>query len=291
MGRKKIAPPSKGVQAMDAIVQNQNEKQMIAAKAFEVFGIEGKEYDLLSYSQMAINVLKLHEATGVVGGRILLVIKENEPHGVFLKALEKIGIHPRTAQRYINIARRFGKSDNLSYLSDSKLSVLDELSDPELEKLDAGEDVLGLNLDTVDKMTASELRKRIRKAQHDMEVKARECEDEVNKMSSELQDLRMRAVNQSPPTKEEKIRAEAQKQLDPLLPKLYGHFKSAWFHLDEAVNTVAAAQKIEGVTFIQLQEWAMKHYEELAPISEIYEELDEALNHCGPDKPKANSKK
>jgi hypothetical protein len=165
-------------------------------------------------------------------------------------------------------------------LNHSKLAVLDELSDPELEKLDAGGDVLGLNLDAVDKMTASRLRERVRHLEQSLKQKTKEFEKDVEDMSFELKDLRLRNANQQPPTKEQ----IAAVQLEPLKKKLFEHLLQAQFHLDEAVNVAAAAQKVEGATFPQLQEWAKTHYEQLAPIGDLFEELDQALNNCGPDK-------
>jgi hypothetical protein len=68
---------------------------------------------------------------------------------MFLRVLEQIGIQPRKAQRYMHVAERFGKYDNLSHLTLSTLSVLEELTDPELEKLDEGGEVRGLTLDAI----------------------------------------------------------------------------------------------------------------------------------------------
>jgi hypothetical protein len=273
-------PPE--AQSMDLVAQDQRDHQITAVKAFEAFGIDGKNYDLVTYTQIGRNVFQLHGVTGIVGGRILLVIKANEQHGTFLKAVEQMGVSYRTAARYMHTAKRFGKYDNLSHLNDSALAVLEELSDPELKKLDAGEDVLGLNLDAVDKMTAAQLRKRVRETKQMLDQKTKEYKEDVKKMSAELEELRLRSAGQEPPTKEQL----AGVALEPLKKKLFEHLLEAQFHLDEAVNVAAAAQKVGGATFPQLQEWARAHYEQLAPIGELFEELDQALNNCGPDKPK-----
>jgi hypothetical protein len=280
MGRKKnvIAPEA---QAMDLVAQDQKKQQITAVQAFKIYGFKDvSNYDLLVYSQKINLFLQLANRSVIEAGKGLIVIKAQEPHGIWLKTLEQIGIPERTARRYMHVARRFGKTANLAVLPTAKLEALEELDDPTLEKLDAGEDVLGLSLKGIDVMPASEVRKKA----IDLEAKLAAEKDRHNKdikeMSAELEVLRLRATGQEPPTKEQL----AQGILDPLKKKLFEHLLEAQFHLDEAVSVVAAAQKVEGATFPQLQEWAKTHYEQLAPIGDFFEELDQALVNCGPDR-------
>jgi hypothetical protein len=150
-----------------------------------------------------------------------------------------------------------------------------------------------MTLDDIDRMTNQELRKNLRKEKENVkkEKEARKQEREaqenaIAQKEAKINELDRQIRYQEPPTKEQL----AAVQLEPLKKKLFEHLLEAQFHLDEAVNAAAAAQRVEGATFPQLQEWAMAHYEQLAPIGDLFEELDEALNNCGPDKPERRSK-
>lgn len=282
MARKKnvIAPDA---QMLETTAQIKNDNLSLMRKVFDEFGMLGGEYNRLVYVQTGKHIKELHEKSGTVLGAVIQGIKDNEDHGSFLKALEEISIHPRKAQRYMNIARRYGKYDNLSHLNASKLDILDMLTDPELELLEAGEQVKGLTLDAIDNMTAKEAKERLRKAEEESNIlnrKVKSLESMVQKKSQKIDDLQHQ-INLDPPTPER----ERNKLLEDFKKKLFEHILMVQFYLDEAVKVVVQAQKVEGATFPQLQEWAKAHYEQLAPISDLYDELDQALNNCCPDKP------
>jgi DNA repair exonuclease SbcCD ATPase subunit len=144
-----------------------------------------------------------------------------------------------------------------------------------------------MTLDDIDRMTSRELRENLRKEKEkvkkEQEARKQEREAQENAIAqkeAKLNELEQKLRYQEPPTKEQL----AAVQLEPLKKNLFEHLLQAQFHLDEAVSVAAAAQKVEGATFPQLQEWAKAHYEQLAPIGDLFEELDQALNNCGPDK-------
>jgi molecular chaperone GrpE (heat shock protein) len=279
-GRKSKGEIPPEAQSMDLVAKDQRGQQITAVKAFETFGIEGKDYDLVTYTQMGRNVFQLHEATGIIGGRILLVIKANEKHGTFLKALEGMGLHPRTAQRYMNVAKRFGEYDNLSHLNNFKLAVLDELSDSELEKLDAGEDILGLSLDAVDKMTATQLRERVREAKQRLERKTKEYQEDVKKMSAELEELRLRSTGQEPPTKEQLARAAAQRFRDPIIDNIL----EATERMNRAIAAIDEAQKVPDVPYEALEEMLGPWKESFNTFCDAAADLTDAFNNIHVDK-------
>jgi hypothetical protein len=279
-GRKSKDEIPPEARSMDLVAQDQRDQQITAVKAFEAFGVEGKDYDLVTYTQMGRNVFQLHGMTGLMGGRILLVIKANETQGTFLKALEQIGIHPRMAQRYMHTAKRFGKYDNLSHLPNSKLAVLEELSDPELEKLDAGADVLGLNLDAIEKTPATQLRERVRKAEQKLKLKTKEYQEDVKKMSAELGELRLRLSGQEPPTKEQ-IAGDALNKLTPdysiAIAKVSGAIR-------EAYALAVRAEKIEGVNVQQLSEWLNQFGPDMQTFHDLCQTWTDEADNAGPIK-------
>ncbi len=128
-------------------------------------------------------------------GRAFIKLKESLPHGEFEEGLSERGIPARTAQRLMLAARKFSdRSDRLLKLGRSKLYAIAEMLDDEsLDKLEAGEDVLGLTLDEAERMTARDLRERLRKMEADVEVKEKllaEKNQHIDDLATELERLK-----------------------------------------------------------------------------------------------------
>ena len=131
----------------------------------------------------------------VLVGRALMALKDSLPHGEFLAGLKDRGIPVRTAQRMMLVARRFAdRTGRLLKLSRSKLYAIAEmLDDDQVEQLEAGEDVLGLTLDEAERMTARDLRERLRKMEADVEVKEKllaEKNQHIDDLATELERLK-----------------------------------------------------------------------------------------------------
>lgn len=104
----------------------------------------------------------------------LLRIKEHEPHGRFLGALDAIGLGNRSAQRFMSAALRFVSADTgkvkfprLLQSSVSKIYELAMLDDEDLTALETGESVSDIQIDEIDKMTVRELRRKLRDGKAD----------------------------------------------------------------------------------------------------------------------------
>lgn len=123
-------------------------------------------------------------------GTCLLLLKEGSPRGQFLPALERLGISPDSAQRYMAMARRFANtatSRHLEKLGFSKMTELLPLDDGQIEEL-AGLGQTGeLALDDVARMSVKELRAAVRK---ERSVKAR-LEDVNKELSGEVLKLKL----------------------------------------------------------------------------------------------------
>lgn len=113
-------------------------------------------------------------------GKRLLILKEITPHGEFKQRTEMLNISYRTANRFMTAALKFSKSDNLALLkaagNQSKLLELLVLDDEEITELNNGGSVNDINLDDIDRMTASELRQKLREAHNTIASKDQDIE-------------------------------------------------------------------------------------------------------------------
>jgi len=280
MARRKnvIAPEAK---AMDLVAKDQQNKQISAQHALASLGFNLKEYDLFTYIQMGKNIFGLHEWSGVIGGKVLLAIKEKEPHGTFGKALEEIGVEPRQAQRYMNIARRYGKYDNLSHLNNSKLNLLDDFSDPELEKFVKGDEVKGLTLDAIDQLPATEVRKRLRETEKKLQNQKERHQKDIEKMVDELSHLRIKDAGRDPLTKEQ----IAKNNLQGLTIEYTKALAEINTGLRKAYATLVEAERIENINVQQLSDWLGQfHDNEMNTFQKLCEVWTNEIDNAGPMK-------
>lgn len=116
-----------------------------------------------------IGLYRQRTAEALLGlGKALLLLKEMVPQGEFQERLVRQTMEYRTANRLMNVALKFGKSDNLSLLkaagNQAKMLELTVLEDEEIAELEAGGIVHGLDLDDIQRMGFAELRKQLREA-------------------------------------------------------------------------------------------------------------------------------
>ncbi len=101
-------------------------------------------------------------------GKGLLLLKELTGHGEFTQRVEALGFAPRMAQKFMQATVKFAKSEFKALLTapgmnQTKLLELMVLDDDQLEALaDGGID--GLQLDEIDCLSTTELKKRLREA-------------------------------------------------------------------------------------------------------------------------------
>jgi len=285
MPRKKnvIAPEA---QTMDLVVQKKDKNLSVANQVFSMFGILNGDYERFVFVEAAKNMKTVIGKGAVALGAIILAIKEHEQHGSFLKALEEINIHPRKAQRYMNIAKRYGKSEkNVAFtdLSFSQWDILDALTDPELEKLADGEEVKGLTLDAIEELPATEVRKRLREAEKKLESQKNRDKEKIDKLNEEIEQLQF-IIDCRVLTEKEKAEKAIESMLEELRKKLFAAIHQARFYFGDALDIIAAARQLEGVTFPMLEKWAKAEYEEIAGFNELFETLDDELNYISVDK-------
>lgn len=143
-------------------------------------------------------------------GKRLLLLKEVAGHGGFMERLDGLGIGQSLANKLMSATLKFSNSESttilgLPNLNQGKLLELLVLDDCEIETLNNGGEVRGIQLDDVDCMSVSELRRALRQAQANTEAatsKAMEAllqkiqsKDEVLAGKQNLVDLQAREID------------------------------------------------------------------------------------------------
>lgn len=130
-------------------------------------------------------------------GRDLVVLKENCGHGNFLPLLDKMGISPRSAQQSMRVAAKFNTPKLQQLLqglnndkgASSKLLALALESDDDLESLVNGGTIAELQLDDIDRMSATEVRKALRKAKEDTKAELEAKDELISQKNKHADDL------------------------------------------------------------------------------------------------------
>ncbi|MDR1251092.1 MAG: hypothetical protein LBK62_02890 [Treponema sp.] len=286
MARKEnvIAPEA---QAMDLVAQKSNENLAIAKKLLDANTVLGEEYSTLSYIHATRNAFELHEKSGLVGGALLIAIREHEDHGSFLKALEQIGISKSKAYRYMHIAERYSKFPNLGNLNNSKLELLDEFSDSELEKLNDGEEVGGMTLDRWECLPATKVREECREFEAKVKKleEARKHESDIREnviaqKEAKINELDQQLRYQQPPTKEQLARAAVQRFRDPIIDNILEATKC----MSLAAAAIDEAQKVPDVPYEALEELLNPWKESFDTFCDASADLTDAFNNIHVDK-------
>ncbi|MCN8080719.1 DUF3102 domain-containing protein [Escherichia coli] len=150
-------------------------------------------------------------------GKRLIILKENEPHGEFIKILEsELGLAYRTSVRMMQASTKYlspalkPNVPTLAHLGKAKLFELMTEDDEELAELADGGTVAGLTLDDVDRMSVRELRQALREARETNAAQQRVLADKNEKIDSLSTKLEKKSRIQPPEPDEEvkKLRAQ-----------------------------------------------------------------------------------
>jgi len=142
---------------------------------------EGRDFDRAVNLQELKAIAQMNAFCMIEAGKRLIFHKENVTHGEFIEDLHEVGLPKRTACRYMSTARKLAglPSVKAAQLTMSKAYALaEELDDDEISLLETKGKVGTVALDEIDRMTASELRKRLRK-----------MKDKVGKKDAEIEGL------------------------------------------------------------------------------------------------------
>lgn len=122
-----------------------------------------------------------------IGARLLL-LKQQCEHGDFQARCAAMDLEPRLAQRTMQAALKFSNASTSTHLigmSKSKIFELLVLDDDEIKQLSQDGSVRGIELDEIDSLSVSELRKRLRDAKADSAAK----DEVIQKNATKIQKL------------------------------------------------------------------------------------------------------
>lgn len=207
-------------------------------------------------------------------GRLLMLLKEHEPHGRFMEAITEIGVPYSTARRMMTATLKFSdpRLAPLQALPRTKLYELMTEDSEDLAMLAEGGSIAdGIELDDVDRMSATELRAALRK--RDDEIKAdltakNRLLEAKNKKIDELEQKLDRRATLSPDEQAAEIEAQVAQQgiacSGALLPlrALFAGIAQDYDRLPAGI--VAAMQAAVDRQVVELQELAADFGIELA---------------------------
>ena len=285
-GRKKKAQASEDVRAMDLAVQKQHEQEKTVAEIDKAYLPEGETYNL----HVVIERTKFYQeqaATSLIEmGKQIILLKAHEPHGQFLAALEKLDISQRAAYYAMQAAEKFGNLHTCANLGNAKLRALTVLDDDSIKTLEDGGTLEGVGtLDDVERMTVRELRSALRAEKKKRKEEREAQEAAISQKEKKLNELEAELRYREPPTKEQL----AQAALDDMKKDLFKQIGVASFELERLEELIQKAQKVEGVTVGQLDDWLI--FEEpknfLASIFELSDELKDMTENIRPARAKS----
>ncbi len=169
---------------------------------------DGLPYDRERLVNEARFLLKNSAEAMLEAGKRLIVLKEHEPHGEFLRIVEeRLGMARQVAHRMMQASVKFldPKRPNVSALSNlgkTKLYELMVLDDEELEELAEGGTVAGVDKDDIERMTSRELRAALRdlKAESRAEIEAKSAS--LASRDARITELEEKLHRQKKPTPE-----------------------------------------------------------------------------------------
>ncbi len=155
------------------------------------FGYENIEYNKETILIELDSRRNLAAKTVFEMGYLLLLLKENEPHGSFGDILKERGISKFSASRIMKATIKLGdiKSSKIELLNSSKLFEIMLLDDEDIEVLVGGGSINDVVLDDIDRMTVRELKdtiKTIRRRNVDLSEEKQKAILETEKKADEL---------------------------------------------------------------------------------------------------------
>lgn len=137
-------------------------------------------------------------------GGYLLLLREACPHGQFMPTLDRLGLEPRAAQRYMEVTKRFSAnastSTHLEALGMSKLVELLPLGDDQAEELLLIGQTGELALDDVATMSVAQLRAAVREEREERKAQE-EVSAEKDKRIDKLK-MQLKRIKAAPPDQE-----------------------------------------------------------------------------------------
>ena len=195
------------MEVMDANAQS-NHAAMHSLMVMEQWG-DGETYNEATWIERGRHAVRQTLEGMFELGRTLIILKEHTEHGRFLEISEKeFGIKRSEAGRLMSATRRFATPQmqkaqaKLMDLGKTKLLELLVEEDVTLVGLADGEEVNGMTLDDVDRMTVRELRIALRENREQMQAKDKVLGDKnakIDELAEKLEKSKKRGVKEPEP--------------------------------------------------------------------------------------------
>jgi hypothetical protein len=218
-------------------------------------------------------------------GRRFIRIKAHEDYGRFLKTIENVNMTPRSVQYAMAAAIKFSNTKSISHLGTTKMIALSVLDDDDVQKLEAGGDIAGMNIDDIDRMSVRELRESLRKEREKVkkEKEARKNDRDIQEKAiaqkeAKINELDQQLRYQQPPTKEQ-IAIAGLSELDK---GYFSELTTAMAAMRKATEILNHAQCTPGVNVQILNEWINKYNEEMVLLNGVHEELTGMIDDLHP---------
>ncbi|MBF0554140.1 MAG: hypothetical protein HQK96_06210 [Nitrospirae bacterium] len=205
MSKDKKADDVKTV-TMEPLIDPDEAQRALALRGLEVADRRHKtktiEGDMPYSKDLYVNQiraeLKRSANSLLMAGKMLLVVKENEPHGEFERVVEEvIGIPCRSAYRMMNVALKAEKHPKIDVTSFDRISniyTLLEAPEEDLKELEEKGVMAGATLDEWSGMSVKEMRAKIHKLKHDVDKIVKEetkgLKIEVDSLVKQVEKLR-----------------------------------------------------------------------------------------------------
>lgn len=289
MGRKSMTHDiDEETQLMDAGQLVREKKAVSVQEIDSQYLPDGESYNLYLCMSRAKDAIEYTGRAFMELGQQLMLIKAHETSEQFHAAIESLNISWRTANYAMSAARKFSNSQALANFSRASLIALTVLDDDQAEELNQTGKLDGLGTASeIKEMTYRELQKALQdmrnekaklEEEHAKQIEA--VENVVRKKESKISELEMEVAGKQPPTKEELAKV----RLDEMRKLLVGSLSVAKDNLQSAVNLVANAQEIEGVTVDQLDGWIQEAEWVTSLLSDTFHQLEEDMENIRPAK-------
>lgn len=129
-------------------------------------------------------------------GKTLLILKELVVHGEFQQRVEMLGLGYQTGKKFMAATMKFSKGySNTLFAAGTQTKMLEllVLDDGEIEQLENGETVRGIDLDKIETMSVSELKKALREAESDKKAKDQVIQAKTSELIKKDEQLVRRA--------------------------------------------------------------------------------------------------
>lgn len=287
MSRKAAGIVSEDAKAMDVYAEKNAQQALVVQQDDKRFLADREKYNLhICLERAKESLSQIRRGLIRLGGQLIL-LKDHEPHGYFMTAVEELGITVDFAERAMIAARQFGENPEAAErLGNTKIVELSFLTNEEAKDLAAGKKIEGVGtLDEIERMTTRELRAALREEKKKRKEEREAQEAAISQKEKKLNELEQELRYRQPPTKED----IAQAKLDELKKKFYLQVGEASFALNRLIETVSQAEVIPDVSIAQLQGFVMLEPEELlGSIFRDAETLDDMIENICPDRTEEN---